>query len=326
MKRVLVTAIGSFSADAVIQYLKQEGCMVIGCDIYPGEWVANALDVDRFYQAPLASDQEKYLNFLDAICAKEKINYLIPLTDVEVDILNMNRERFEAKEIILCISGENCIRLCRNKYLLYHHLKQYGGIQLISTELLEKQDCEKIDYPVIVKPYDGRSSQGLQYIRNYEEMAYFIEHHDISKYIVQPQIEGSIVTVDVIRDDQHQIKTAVCRRELLRTLNGAGLSVQVFRDERLEREAAQLADYLQIQGCVNFEFICTKEGKYYFLECNPRFSGGVKFSCMAGYNFIVNHLKCFTGEDIESQCNVKEMYIARKYQEIITEVKGRQID
>ena len=75
---------------------------------------------------------------------------------------------------------------------------------------------------------------------------------------------------------------------------------------------------MNINGCVNFEFIdSSSEGKY-FLECNPRFSGGVKFTCMSGYDCVLNHLRCFQGEKIESKIHITQQYISRKYKEYIT--------
>ena len=35
---------------------------VVGCDIYPAEWVVNSQDVEVFYKAPYATDREQYRN------------------------------------------------------------------------------------------------------------------------------------------------------------------------------------------------------------------------------------------------------------------------
>ena len=67
-----------------------------------------------------------------------------------------------------------------------------------------------------------------------------------------------------------------------------------------------------------FEFIRDKEGKYYFLECNPRFSGGIAFSCIAGYDFIGNTLKIFEGKEICKMPELKEQFIVKHYQEVVT--------
>ena len=42
MRTVIVTAIGSFSADIVIKKCRENGIRVIGCDVYPREWIADA--------------------------------------------------------------------------------------------------------------------------------------------------------------------------------------------------------------------------------------------------------------------------------------------
>ena len=110
---------------------------------------------------------------------------------------------------------------------------------------------------------------------------------------------------------------ATPRVENLRTLNGAGTSVKVFADEKIQTVAKEIADILNIRGCVNFEFIWSKDGLY-FLECNPRFSGGVAFSCIAGYDYISNHLKCFCQLPPDEAVQIEEKYIARKYTEYVT--------
>lgn len=321
MSNILVTAIGSFAADGVISNLKSENHVVIGCDIYDRRWIANTEDVDFFYQVSLAEKTAEYIRDILQICQKHDVEFVLPLTDIEVDVLNVYRDMFQREGVTICISPSESIKLCRNKLLTYQFLRESGISNLIPTyRLAEREKGLKLEYPLVVKPYDGRSSQGVSGIRDEEELNDFLKRNDISKLIVQPRIEGNIITIDVVRsaDDGKQI--AIARKELLRTLNGAGISVYVFKNEALEEEAMKIAELLNINGCVNFEYIETENGEYYFMECNPRFSGGVKFSCIAGYNCVINHLNCFTGKEIDNSDNIKEMYIARKYEEYITQM------
>lgn len=314
MSNILITAIGSFSADVVIERLKKEGHNIIGCDIYPKDWIANSLSVNKFYQAPYVTDKEKYLNFLKVICKEEQINYLIPLTDVEVDVINANRELFI--NTIICLSAKESIEICRNKYSLYKFLKSQNIECLIPTGLLSDVSLENIKYPVVIKPYNGRSSQGLNYIESKSELEIFLNKNHADNYVIQPKVLGRIITVDVLRNNSFFVATA--RAELLRTLNGAGTSVTVFFDEYLWDTCKEIAERLNIIGCVNFEFIQINEHEYKFLECNPRFSGGVAFSCMAGYDYVCNHLKCYSKEKPDEFFEIHEMTIARKYREYIT--------
>ena len=86
----------------------------------------------------------------------------------------------------------------------------------------------------------------------------------MESYLVQPFISGNILTVDVVRSEKDKQGVAVVRRELLRTLNGAGTSVYVFNDNELETLCLKIAELLNINGCVNFEFIENEDGTRYF--------------------------------------------------------------
>ncbi len=323
MKTILVTAIGSFSADIVIKSLKQMGMRVIGCDIYPKEWVADAHNVHAFYQVSYASRTKEYLDAIIQICHKEKVEMIFPLTDVEVDVFNSNRDIFLNDNIIVCMSSKDTIDICRDKYALFRYITNNVGIvKTIPTIYLndDKKFLPEV-FPVVCKPYNGRSSQGLNYIRNMEEWNVFVGEHDINSFIVQPFVEGTIVTVDVVFSPKEGKGIAIPRKELLRTLNGAGTSVYVFHDEILEKKCCMLAKKLEIIGCVNFEFILDKNGEYHFVECNPRFSGGVEFSNIAGYNCISNHLNVFLGKSIQKFEMFQNYYIARKYEEYVMKME-----
>lgn len=91
---ILVTAIGSFSADCVIKTLRKNGHFVAGCDIYPPEWHAASRECNVVYQAPLATNEKEYIAFLLDICKRHGIQRLFPLTDLEIDVLNKRRKAF----------------------------------------------------------------------------------------------------------------------------------------------------------------------------------------------------------------------------------------
>lgn len=320
MSTALVTAIGSFSADIVIKNLKKSGMGVVGCDIYPSEWIADATNVDSFYQVPYATDETRYVDQILSICMKEQANILIVLTDAEVDVWNRRRNELKEHGVTLCLSSEETLSMCRDKREMSRFLSERGIGHPIPTLDLINADMENLSYPVVVKPFNGRSSQGLHYISSVEEMKSFLNFNDAGEYVVQPFYKGSIITVDIVRQDQGGDCAVICRKELLRTANGAGTSVLVFSDPVLEDMCREIAEALKINGCVNFEFIEGEDGIYHMLECNPRFSGGVEFSCLAGYDCVTNHVRCFTGEGMEPFHGVTGMYIARKYEEYITKI------
>ncbi len=325
---ILVTAIGSFSARAVIDGCRREGLRVIGCDIYPEKWVVNSKETDVFYQAPYATDRDNYKRFLTQLCRRESVDYLLPLTDAEIDVFQGWEDAERELGAVLCISGRQAVALCRDKEKMEKFLTPKGICHPIpGRKLSEVAECEAasgygdLAYPLVLKPVDGRSSQGLRIVGSPKEMELAVELSckAADRYLIQPHISGRIVTVDTVRNPHTDQVVCVPRRELIRTHNGAGVSVYVFRSHQLEAQCGAMARAVGICGCVNFEFIEHEEEDgglaWYFLECNARFSGGVAFSCMAGYDMVRNHLGCFRGRELEPAGEILEQYIARRYEE-----------
>lgn len=138
-------------------------------------------------------------------------------------------------------------------------------------------------------------------------------------YIIQPHIEGPVITVDYVRCDQSGHDFSVPRKELLRTKNGAGTTVEVFEDKELSNIVSYIGKTLNINGCVNMEFILNN-GIYYLIDLNPRFSAGIAFSKVAGYDMITSHINCHFGRDILPPVSITTQIIAKRYHEEITKI------
>lgn len=307
----LVTAIGSFSASVAIASLRRLGFSVVGCDIYPRNWVANALDVDEFYQVPLAAEGDAYVAALREIVRRESVRVVIPSTDFEIDALIGRRDEVGAT---ICMSSDECLGLCRDKFRTFCALKDHvADRNLIPTLLVSEADLTSLTYPAICKPRGGRSSSGLFCATGAEDVIRKVDESSWEQYCIQPKLEGRVVTVDVLREGNTVL--SMPRRELLRTLNGAGTSVEVFEDEGLQELCSLIAETLDVEGCVNFEFLEQERGLYRFIECNPRLSGGVAFSNMSGYDFVGNHVRHFVGIPVEKEIKIMNQFIARRYVE-----------
>ena len=309
--RFLITAIGSMSAECTIKQLKDYGFFVVGCDIYPGEWHYETKLCDKFYRAPYATEEADYIKFLLDVCEKEHLSDIIPLTDLEVDVIDRNRLAFEEAGIMLCMQTTEVLKIARDKRALNMAFIDDKIVPSIKTCLLTAL-ANDFPFPCVAKPYNGRSSEGL-YKNATREQILAIENKDI--YIIQEQLIGDVFTVDYVRNRISKKDASIPRKELLRTKNGAGLTVQICGDEELLKIVSHIGNKLNINGCVNMEFILSK-GKYYLIDINPRFSAGVAFSVLSGYDMVINHVRCFKGEDIDNPIFIKERIIIKKYKEI----------
>ena len=300
------------SAECTIKRLKEEGHFVVGCDIYPGEWHYETLLCDGFVRAPYATNENEYISFLIETCAKYRLNYIIPLTDLEIDVINKQRKLFQVEGITLCMQTSEVLKIARDKYKLSMKFLNNQHVPSVKTYLLSSIPKD-FSFPCIAKPYNGRSSEGL--LRNAtREQVMAIE--DKENYIVQEQLEGNIYTVDYCRCSKTGKDAVIPRKEMLRTKNGAGLTIQTISDREVMKLTSYIGNAININGCVNLEFIKSND-KYYLIDLNPRFSAGVAFSLLAGYDMVLNHLRCFTDNDIDSQIPIIEQIIIKKYKEFI---------
>ena len=309
--RFIVTAIGSFSADCVIRNLKGAGHYIVGCDIYEGCWHAVSRICDSFYKAPYATDERAYVDFLLDVSCKESINHIIPLTDLEVDVLNKYRQEFENVGVVLYIQSPDCLAVARDKDHLCKLFENDVLVHVPKTVRLENwSNCSGLAFPLIAKPVNGRSSEGLFKIFTENELMMLSGQ---SNYIVQQMINGTVFTVDYVRD-QKGMDFAVPREELLRTKNGAGTTVRVVNDQILSDTVSYIGSKLNVCGCVNMEFVFDSKSNLFFLiDINPRFSAGVAFTCMVGYDMVTSHIRCFEGKSILSPVIYKEQIITKRY-------------
>lgn len=313
MNRVLVTAIGSWSAVAIIESLKLMNYYVVGCDINSKEFLFSSSLVNSFHQVPYATNHS-YLDALVTICIDEKIDFLFVLTDPEIDIISEYRTLF--KNVILCIPDASSIRIARDKQLLHDFFNTNNLVNVIPTYPLLDIENVKISFPLFLKPKHGRSSEGIFKIENEADLKYVQSNPKFSQHIAQTYLKGSIYTVDIVRNHNSQEMVAIPRCEIIRSTNGAGISIKLCKDEALINLGKIIAEQLSIVGCINIEFI-KSEGVYYLMDVNPRFSAGIAFSILAGYDVIQNHLNCFIGKELQFFNNFNELIMTKKFNEVV---------
>ena len=299
--KVLVTAIGSMSAECVIESLRHFGAAVVGTDIYPREYHPISNMCHSFHQVPRAiPDAGHYCRTLKKIAENEGCVAIIPLTDPEVDAVSENRSVFERAGVRVWLSDDKVIKTVRNKDLWSQMLAESKNFKTIPsyTAYSDLQKNHKGDF--VAKKVDGRSSEGILFSNTNlfrENDASYVD------YIFQPKIEGDVLTVDFAIHPISRQLVCVPRIELMRTKNGAGTVVKIVDLGICEHAVREIADRLGLTGVMNCEFICGKDG-IYLMDINPRFSAGVSFSKMAGYDFVEANVRCYCAQNLRPWGNL----------------------
>ena len=304
---ILVTTIGSHSCNTVIKSLRSFfPNKIYGCDIYPSEWASASLMFDDTFVAPYASEETKYLDFLISLCSKYKIGLILPLLDFEVDFFNKYRDVFIEKNIIIAINSSEFITVARNKELVAKIELFSPSYKVVPTYSIRDID-ENTRFPLLAKLKNGRGSKGQYIAKSINDI---VRNTETDCYVFQEFIEGPIVAVDYIRSSNTRTSFSVARKELRRTPNGAGMTVEVIKDPALDLIVDELGKCFNINGVINLEFILSGNN-YYLIDINPRFSTGIGFSNLTGYDFVRNHVLAYTEDYIQNPIN-HTSYIADK--------------
>ncbi|WP_345785154.1 ATP-grasp domain-containing protein [Xanthomonas campestris] len=294
---ILVTSIGSMSGVSVLSALRAcSDARIVGSDIHPRNWVAASTMVDDFVALPPGQAADDYADALLGVCLREQIGLVMPLTDPEVDVLAAHKAHFANHGVTICTSDADAIALARDKLALHARFSGDPRVAAIPSFPL----CQVADlpaFPLLVKPRRGRSSQGQRILHDAEDLASAHRHLDPDDYLLQPYRPGAVFVADVVRERVSGAGQCLCREELLRTANGAGTTVRVAVAPDLEAQALHVAATLDLHGCTNIEFL-RLDDRYLLMDVNPRFSAGVGFSVLAGYDMPAAHLACFTGSPL----------------------------
>lgn len=309
-KKVLVTAIGTVTATAIVVELKRTNeFYIIGADINSEYEIATSLDVDEYHVFPYASNDD-YINYVLNFCKDYNVDYYYAVIDIEVVKISKEREKFLRIGTKLCVANYEFVKICHFKNIFSDWIS--ANIPEIGIKTYKNyEELTSSSFPVFIKPIEGVASNGCQKIETMKILRETVKENQFNtEILVQEFTEGYNITVDLIRNRRTGQKIQIQRRELLRNGNGCGIAVEILDIPELSEICDQLMEKLELDGVANAEFFC-KEGIYKIIEINPRFSAGSRFSCMAGVNTILNAKRIADGE----RCQFGEIAVGKHFAE-----------
>lgn len=133
MKRILITGAGGSPSVNFTRSLRQsdEEYYLVGTDA--DKYYLQRAEVDARYLAPLAS-HPKYIDFLNYIIDKEKIEFVHAQNDVEVGFLSENREKLHAKTLF---PAKETVKILQDKFESFK-VWENAGIKVPKTVLLDR--------------------------------------------------------------------------------------------------------------------------------------------------------------------------------------------
>ena len=314
---VLITGVGSTTAISVIKGLKKQTkyeIKIIGTDIFQEDSIAGSKFCDKFFVVPPASNEPEYISKLLDVINKESIDILIPIVDIELEIIAKNRIAFNNTFILL--SSYETIMRCNDKMNTYEFFNKYD-LPTLKTISIQKNDNindkildSDLKYPLITKPRNGVSSRDVYEIKNFRENALI---RRVDNPILQEKGFGEEYTIDIFGDGEKLI--CAIPRKRIETRSGISYKGRTVKNSKLWNFSNIIYNELKFMGPANIQCFINN-GEVKFFDINPRFSGGLPLTIAAGINTPLLGIELYLSEEIEPINNFKEISMCRYWEEI----------
>jgi carbamoyl-phosphate synthase large subunit len=291
----LVTCAGSMPAVGIINALKRQDEVAVRVIAADGSALSVGFQLaDGHYTVPLAS----HPGFIDAvleICKREKVNIVFPVIDEELLVFAQNRGRFEDEGIRVVTNAPEVVALARDKYRTFEFCRR-EGIRVPDTYLPHELPEEgHLEFPLIVKPRDGRGTVGVFKARNRRELDFFLDY--VPNPMVQRFVEGVEYTIDILTDFQGQ-PISVVPKARLETKAGMQVKGRTVKDQRLIDFGLLVIKKFSLVPRGNVQGIL-QEGEIFLIEVNPKFPASLPFTVAAGVNAPLLLVKMHLGSIVK---------------------------
>jgi len=135
---------------------------------------------------------------------------------------------------------------------------------------------------VIFKDDVSFGGSGVHRPRNLESLKNLVAHQGDRPYLIEEYIDGQDLSVDCIRTENY-FRTG-CYVSLGRKQTQGPSAIRKAVDcPAAARAARRILDYLDYRGVCGMDFRMDARGDIFFLECNPRLTGGLTTQIEAGF-------------------------------------------
>jgi carbamoyl-phosphate synthase large subunit len=255
---VLLTGVGK-RYDIVSAFA--EHAFVVAADPSPLAPAQYAADVRV---APPRVDDPSYVPFLTELCERHGVSAVIPLTDLDLEVLARSDLPAFTPEPEVC-------RATFDKYLA-HQLLERHGLPSPPTWLPGEQPH---GFPAVVKPRRGSGSRSIHPCADAREADFFADYVK-EPVMVQRLMDGPEFSVDALCDLDGRCLNAI-PRTMLESRGGESIKGAALADPELIELGRAVAEALPLRGPATIQMFRDRELGLRVTDINARFGGA--FAC-----------------------------------------------
>ncbi len=305
--RVLFTCVGGTLVPSALRNLRETSRLPL--TLFGGDSGSAGLSdqmLDGFFTVPLGGDAG-YADTLLNIAQREKIDIVVPWSDGEAITLSKDRARFDAIGCDVMASPSEVLDTISDKLKTYRKLEN-AGLSVPNYAAVDSSDdliaaIQDAGYPqrsVVVKPATGRGGRGLHVLLGQDAPPEWLgagqreERHDWNRpldddaaiellegtTLVMPCLKAPVYDADVLARKGRADAVVIRRRTNPTGIPWTGNTI--CRNAAFEEYARAVTEVLELDSLHDIDLMSNDDGAPALLEVNPRMSGSLAATLVAG--------------------------------------------
>jgi len=251
--------------------------------------------VDKSYVIPKFSEPN-CVEKIQAICDKENIHAIFPMTNKAIEFMDKNRAGFDEGDLLLYLADHTLIETCNDKRRLAEFFTQNN---FASPDLIDPKKPFP-GFSLIAKDSCGEGGKNCFKIEDQTEFDFYSKK--LPNHIFQRFVQGREFSIDWF-SNKKGLPVVVVPRERLVARAGEVMVSRIELIPDIIEFAKRLGTRLQLRGPANFQGFLEESGEFLFTDVNLRFGSGVLHTIHAGANIPEMMLQELVGESVEMKSN-----------------------
>lgn len=341
---ILLTDVNHPVTPRVVEILKNNqriSINVIGVDSSKEKY--GSLWVDKFYNVS-NPESRNYINQLVNICIKEKVDIIIPWTNIETLIISKHIQIFKKNRIMVLTNKFSINKILVDKGAFYEEIKN-TDIPIpkykIINNIKELSDAiDLFDYPkdkVVVKPRLLSGGRGLFVLSKKTDINTRNINHSLSKkalleifnnsknknikYLVMEYLKGDDFSVDILCNNGEII--SAIQRKRVSDLGGISVVGETTKDEKVDKIIKKIVKHFKINFNCNIQLRYRNQknkGQPLVYDINPRISGTIVANAYVGIDLLTNCIYKILKMPLDNRYEYQHIkmvrYWSEKYQKL----------
>ena len=315
---VIVTACGAPGGPGIIKTLRQvqeRDIRIVGTDARPT--ASGLLLSDEAYVVP-HGQSKLYIPAMSKLAKKTKANVILPLSSMELLPLSKSIEKFNETKVV--VNKEHPLEIALNKRKCYEHFKRRNlpaPEYIVVHNFAEFEEAvHTLGYPekpVCFKPPISKGQRGFRILQSDTDLRRLLLETKPNNTVTTLELVSSILSkgfeellvMEYLPGPEYSVDSLVKNGESLiivprrrvETKLGVSSVGVVERNEEVMEIVKKINEVFKFDYNINIQLKYSANGIPKLIEINPRVSGTICLSSMAGPNLPYLAIKVAFGED-----------------------------